>query len=258
MWFPERKTRRMFGRRARAGRASILAFLRILGRVRAQRGLQRSLRTGSPCRDRVGLLNVPLAEGINPGLRKMAEATTTHGVLGIDAHRALARRRGSLRPGVVPWSSRPRPRLPMRPSGARGGPPRATASSFRPPAAAKPSTWSTPATGPYPASRGEGSEVGRIPPAGRAPSRSLPGVTTRPAPASRQPPVSRRTSSARRRWRCPNTLALRRGVPRSHASGDSLVNSDLGSAQVVGLLRVQPDRRVSSRSSAPAGEPCRR
>ena len=34
---------------------------------------------GSPCRDRIGLLNVLLAEGINLGLRKMAEATTTHG-----------------------------------------------------------------------------------------------------------------------------------------------------------------------------------
>ena len=37
------------------------------------------LRTGSPCRDRIGLLNVLFAEGINLGLRKMAEATTTHG-----------------------------------------------------------------------------------------------------------------------------------------------------------------------------------
>ena len=37
------------------------------------------LRTGAPCRDRIGLLNVLLAEGINLGLRKMAEATTTHG-----------------------------------------------------------------------------------------------------------------------------------------------------------------------------------
>ena len=37
------------------------------------------LRTGAPCRDRVGLLNVLLAEGINLGLRKMADATTTHG-----------------------------------------------------------------------------------------------------------------------------------------------------------------------------------
>ena len=37
------------------------------------------LRTGEPCHDRIGLLNVLLAEGINLGLRKMAEATTTHG-----------------------------------------------------------------------------------------------------------------------------------------------------------------------------------
>ena len=37
------------------------------------------LRTGAPCRDRIGLLNVLPAEGINLGLRKMAEATTTHG-----------------------------------------------------------------------------------------------------------------------------------------------------------------------------------
>ena len=37
------------------------------------------LRTGEPCRDRIGLLKVLLAEGINLGLRKMAEATTTHG-----------------------------------------------------------------------------------------------------------------------------------------------------------------------------------
>lgn len=37
------------------------------------------LRTGVPCKDRIGLLNVLLAEGINLGLRKMAEATNTHG-----------------------------------------------------------------------------------------------------------------------------------------------------------------------------------
>lgn len=33
------------------------------------------LRTGVPCRDRIGLLNVLLAEGLNLGLSKMAEAT---------------------------------------------------------------------------------------------------------------------------------------------------------------------------------------
>lgn len=37
------------------------------------------LRTGAPCKDRIGLLNVLLAEGINLSLGKMAEATNTHG-----------------------------------------------------------------------------------------------------------------------------------------------------------------------------------
>lgn len=36
------------------------------------------LRTGSPCQDRIGLLNVLLAEGLNLGLSKMAEATSSH------------------------------------------------------------------------------------------------------------------------------------------------------------------------------------
>ena len=36
------------------------------------------LRTGAPCRDKVGLLNVVLAEGLNLGLSKMANATNTH------------------------------------------------------------------------------------------------------------------------------------------------------------------------------------
>lgn len=36
------------------------------------------LRTGAPCKDRIGLLNVLLAEGVNLGLSKMAEATSTH------------------------------------------------------------------------------------------------------------------------------------------------------------------------------------
>ena len=39
------------------------------------------LRTGVPCRDRIGLLNVLLAEGLNLGLSKMAEATSTHDYL---------------------------------------------------------------------------------------------------------------------------------------------------------------------------------
>ena len=37
-----------------------------------------NLRTGSPCRDRIGLLSVILAGGINIGLSKMANATGTH------------------------------------------------------------------------------------------------------------------------------------------------------------------------------------
>ncbi len=36
------------------------------------------LRTGPPCKDRIGLLNVLLAEGLNLGLSKMAEASNTH------------------------------------------------------------------------------------------------------------------------------------------------------------------------------------
>lgn len=36
------------------------------------------LRTGAPSADRIGLMNVILAEGINLGLRKMADATNTH------------------------------------------------------------------------------------------------------------------------------------------------------------------------------------
>lgn len=35
-------------------------------------------RTGAPCKDRVGMLNELLAEGLNPGLCKMAEVTNTH------------------------------------------------------------------------------------------------------------------------------------------------------------------------------------
>ena len=36
------------------------------------------LRNGAPCKDKIGLLNVLLAEGVNLGLRKMAEASNTH------------------------------------------------------------------------------------------------------------------------------------------------------------------------------------
>jgi TnpA family transposase len=37
-----------------------------------------NVRTGSPCTDHIGLLTVLLAEGLNLGLSKMAEATNTH------------------------------------------------------------------------------------------------------------------------------------------------------------------------------------
>ena len=43
------------------------------------------LRTGEPCRDRIGLLNVLLAEGINLGLRKMGRGHDHARVLGVDA-----------------------------------------------------------------------------------------------------------------------------------------------------------------------------
>ncbi len=36
------------------------------------------LRTGAPCKDRIGLLTTLLAEGLNLGMSKMAEATDTH------------------------------------------------------------------------------------------------------------------------------------------------------------------------------------
>ena len=58
------------------------------------------LRTGEPCRDRIGLLNVLLAEGVNLGLRKMAEATTTHGFWELMPHRPLACGRRRVRPSV--------------------------------------------------------------------------------------------------------------------------------------------------------------
>ena len=106
------------------------------------------LRTGEPCRDRIGLLNVLLAEGINLGLRKMAEATNTHEVLGVDAHRpgTWKATRSTER---WPSSARPRPRYRWPPSGVPGGPPPAMASSSWPPAGARPSTWSEPGVKAY-------------------------------------------------------------------------------------------------------------
>ena len=140
------------------------------------------LRTGEPCRDRIGLLNVLLAEGVNLGLRKMAEATTTHGFWELMPHRPLAcgrRRRSTER---WPSSSRPRPRYRWPLSGARGGPPPATASSSRLAAEAKPSTWSTPGTGPNPASR-------------RYLARSPTGTRRSPSRPFRPPSTKRPTSS---------------------------------------------------------------
>ena len=43
------------------------------------------LHTGAPCRDKVGLLNVVLAEGLNLGLSKMAGATSTHDFMDVVA-----------------------------------------------------------------------------------------------------------------------------------------------------------------------------
>ena len=78
------------------------------------------LRTGEPCRDRIGLLNVLLAEGINLGLRKMAEATTTHGFWELMRIGPLARGKATRSTGRWPSSSRPRPHYRWPPSGAPG------------------------------------------------------------------------------------------------------------------------------------------
>ena len=43
--------------------------------------LHECAQTGAPCKDRIGLLTVLLAEGLNLGLSKMAEATNTHDYL---------------------------------------------------------------------------------------------------------------------------------------------------------------------------------
>ncbi len=92
------------------------------------------LRTGAPCKDRIGLLNVLLAEGLNLGLSKMAEASNTHDLYQLSRlsrwhieseaiNRALAMVRGTgtaahgplLGPG--PYRLQRRPVLPGRTPG---------------------------------------------------------------------------------------------------------------------------------------------
>ena len=60
----------------------------------------RTCEPGEPCRDRIGLLNVLLAEGINLGLRKIGRGDDHARVLGVDAHRPLACGRRRVRPSV--------------------------------------------------------------------------------------------------------------------------------------------------------------
>ena len=61
------------------------------------------LRTGAPCQDRIGLLNVLLAEGLNLGLSKMAEASNTHDFFQTLAPLALAYRKRGDQTGPWPW-----------------------------------------------------------------------------------------------------------------------------------------------------------
>ena len=94
------------------------------------------LRTGAPCKDRIGLLNVLLAEGLNLGLSKMAEASNTHDFFQLSPlsrwhieseaiDRALAM--------VIEAQAQ----LPWPASGDWASPPPATDSSSRPHARAK-------------------------------------------------------------------------------------------------------------------------
>ena len=128
------------------------------------------LRTGSPCRDRIGLLNVLLAEGINLGLRKMAEATTTHGFWEL-MRIARWHVEGEAYDRALSTVVEAQAALPMAAFWARGGPPPATASSSRPAAGANSSTWSTPGTGPSPASRRTRTSPTGSPRSPRRPSR---------------------------------------------------------------------------------------
>ena len=84
------------------------------------------LRTGAPCQDRIGLLNILLAEGLNLGLSKMAEASNTHMTSSSSraSHAGISKAR---RRRNCPWPA----------SGVWASPPPATASSSRPPARVK-------------------------------------------------------------------------------------------------------------------------
>ena len=139
------------------------------------------LRTGEPCRDRIGLLNVLLAEGINLGLRKMAEATTTHGFWELMRIARWHVERRRVRPGVGRRRRGPGRTTDGRLLGHRGGPPPATASSSRPAAGVKRSTWSTPGTGPNPASRR---------------TRTSPTDSPRSPPRPSRPPSTKRPTSS--------------------------------------------------------------
>lgn len=66
------------------GRLPTVRITDILQEVDGDIGLTEAfthLRTGVPCKDRIGLLNVLLAEGLNLGLSKMADATSSHDYL---------------------------------------------------------------------------------------------------------------------------------------------------------------------------------
>ena len=126
-------------------------------------------------------VNVLLAEGINLGLRKMAEATTTHGFWEL-MRIARWHVEGEAYDRALSVVVEAQAALPMAAVWGTGR----TASSdgqfsSRPPAAAKPSTWSTPATEPNPASRRT-----RTSPTGspRSPPRPSPPPSTKPPTSS--------------------------------------------------------------------------
>ena len=60
------------------------------------------LRTGAPCKDRIGLLNVLLAEGLDPGLSKMAGASGTHDCLQLSR---LSRRHVESEAIIIYWNT---------------------------------------------------------------------------------------------------------------------------------------------------------